>query len=202
MFSETLINLINKHGKTVYSISKSTGISESLLSRYKSGQIKPSSKNLGIIANYFNVSVDYLINEENLQSYPALSCKAAESVFVPLYGSVSAEELLGYEVFDKTSLPSNKLEDYFCLVIKGDCMAPQLIEGDVVLIKRQEDASSGEIVLAAVKGEEASVKKIKKGKDYIELIPYNPAYESLLIEGRKLKEVQIVGVVAELRRRF
>lgn len=209
MFSEIFIKLIEKHRKSVYAISKSTGISESLLSRYKSGQIKPSAKNLEIIANYFKVSIDYLITGEDLQDSLISIYEAAEGVSVPIYGSVKAgcegiaiDELLGYELFDKSSLNANKLEDYFCFIIKGDSMSPQLIENDVVLVRRQEDADSGKVAVVALNSEESAVKKIKKGKDYIELIPYNPAHESLVIEGEKLNEMCIAGVVVELKRRF
>lgn len=66
MFSEIFKQLIQNSGITVYKISKDTGISESLMSQWKSGRQLPKYDSLNILADYFNVSGDYLLGRVNI----------------------------------------------------------------------------------------------------------------------------------------
>ena len=60
-FAQRLIEIMETRGLTAYRVSKGTGISDSLLGYYRSGKNDPSSENLVKLADYFNVSVDYLL---------------------------------------------------------------------------------------------------------------------------------------------
>lgn len=61
MFSDIFKQLIQDSGLTVYQISKDTGISESLMSHWKSGRQLPKYDSLNTLADYFNVSGDFLL---------------------------------------------------------------------------------------------------------------------------------------------
>ena len=63
MFSDLFVKLLQKKNVTAYQLAKKTGISNGLLSDYKTGAKKPSSENLKKIANYFNVTTDYLLGK-------------------------------------------------------------------------------------------------------------------------------------------
>ena len=65
MFSDIFKQLIQNKGVTVYQISKDTGISESLMSHWKSGRQLPKYYSLNILAYYFNVSGDFLVGRSN-----------------------------------------------------------------------------------------------------------------------------------------
>ena len=94
--------------------------------------------------------------------------------------------------------------DFFGLQIHGDSMMPNICDGDVVIVRQQEDAENGEIVIATVNGTDATCKRLRKYKGGIELIANNPTYEPLDFSNQEIieKPVRIIGKVVELRRKF
>ena len=79
-----------------------------------------------------------------------------------------------------------------------------MCEGDVVIVRRQDDAESGEIVIATVNGSDATCKRLRKYRDGIELISNNPAYNPMFYSNEDIenKPVRIIGKVVELRGKF
>lgn len=95
-------------------------------------------------------------------------------------------------------------DEYFALKVHGDSMSPVLIEDDIVIIKKQNDFENGDIVVAIINGDEATIKKGKKSDSSILLQPLNSAYEPLVFTYDEVKSipVTIVGVVKQLKREF
>lgn len=93
---------------------------------------------------------------------------------------------------------------FFGLQIHGDSMIPNICDGDVVIVRQQEDAETGDIVIATVNGTDATCKRLRKYKDGIELIANNPTYEPMDFSNQEIleKPVRIIGKVIELRRKF
>lgn len=93
---------------------------------------------------------------------------------------------------------------YFGLIIKGDSMTPNICNGDTVIVRNQEDAESGDTVIAAVNGSDATCKRLMKHKGGIELIANNPSYKPMYYSNEEIenKPVRILGKVVELRRKF
>lgn len=83
-------------------------------------------------------------------------------------------------------------------------MTPSICDGDVVIVRQQDDAESGDIVIATVNGDEATCKRLRKYNGGIELISTNPSYEPFEFSNREIleKPVKILGKVIELRRKF
>jgi repressor LexA len=117
---------------------------------------------------------------------------------VPVVGRVSAgkpilaeENLEGSMTFDRSFVRG---KDTFLLRVKGDSMIGEgIFDGDYALIRPQKSAENGEIIVALV-GEEATLKKFYRGKDFICLQPANPQMEPLILkEGDG--EVMIIGKV-------
>ncbi|MCO7122061.1 helix-turn-helix domain-containing protein [Ihubacter massiliensis] len=80
---ETFEKLLQQHGVTAYKVSKETGVTQSTLSDWKRGRSTPKSSNMKKIADYFHVSVDYLMtgNEsENKEWEPALTDKDEQDI--------------------------------------------------------------------------------------------------------------------------
>ena len=94
--------------------------------------------------------------------------------------------------------------DFFGLQIKGDSMEPRITEGDVVIVRQQEDAESGETVIVLINGEDATCKRLKKYSDGIMLLSNNPKYEPMVFSKQEIidKPVKIIGKVVELRGKF
>ena len=125
-------------------------------------------------------------------------------VSVPVLGSVSAGPgLLAEEnVEDTLTLPRNFLRynqgDVFGLKVKGDSMTGAGInEGDLVLVRMQQDAGHGDIVVALL-GEEALVKTLYKKDGRMQLISENPAYPPREVG----EDFHILGKVVNLMRTY
>lgn len=118
------------------------------------------------------------------------------------YNYLAQENVIGTIDVEK-SLVGNG-EDYFALEIKGDSMFPVLIENDIVLIKKQDDFDNGDIVVALINGDEATIKKGKKSDAGIFLQPLNTSYEPLIFTYDEMETipVKIIGVVKQLKRKF
>ena len=94
-----------------------------------------------------------------------------------------------------------KTGDFFGLKIHGDSMEPRMFEGDVVIVRQQEDAESGDIVIAMVNGNDATCKRLLKYESGISLISLNQKYEPMMFTNEDIleKPVKIIGKVVELR---
>ena len=62
--------------------------------------------------------------------------------------------------------------DFFALQVRGDSMEPKMSEGDVVIVRKQETAQTGDVAIVLVNGDEATVKKIRIMDSGIMLIPF------------------------------
>jgi len=130
-------------------------------------------------------------------------------VTIPILGTVKAGyDYLAQENWIGTYDLEKKLADtgdFFALKVKGDSMAPNLLENDTVVIKKQEDFEDGNIVVALINGDEATIKIAKKIDNGIKLIPINIAnYEPLFFTNDEIKNkpVRIIGVVKKMDREF
>ncbi|GFN36483.1 transcriptional repressor LexA [Tepidimicrobium xylanilyticum] len=124
-----------------------------------------------------------------------------KTVDVPILGKVTAgQPILAVEHIEDTfPVPIEIAErgPLFMLKIQGDSMVDAgILDGDYVLVKQQNDAINGDIVVALL-GDEATVKRFYKEKDYIRLQPENEAMSPILA-----KEVTILGKVIGLYRKF
>ena len=114
---------------------------------------------------------------------------------LPLVGSVAAGvmTLAEQEVEDYVETP---FEGDFILRVKGDSMMNAgILDGDLVVVKQQETAKNGEIVVARIE-DEATVKRFFKEKGHVRLQPENDAFEPIISD-----QVHILGrVVGVLRK--
>ena len=94
--------------------------------------------------------------------------------------------------------------DFFGLKIRGNSMEPKISDGDIVIVRKQEDAENGQVIIATVNGTDATCKRLRKYRDGIELISNNPSYEPIFFSNKEIEEkpVKIIGRVVELRSKF
>lgn len=98
----------------------------------------------------------------------------------------------------------DKLAEFFGLRINGDSMSPRIMKGDTVIVRRQDDADSGDIVIVLINGDSATCKKLMKHQEGISLISFNPAYEPIKYSNKDIieKPITIIGKVVENRQRY
>ena len=186
-----------------------TGISESLISKYLSGNAVARQRKLSLISDTLNINPIWLMGYDiSMEKNLKLDDLGNPVVEVPLLGVVKAGyDYLAEENWIDTIDVDKKLADsgeLFALKVKGDSMSPVLIEDDIVIIKKQDDFENGDIVVAIVNGDEATIKKGKKSESSILLQPLNPNYEPLIFTYDEMKSipVTIVGIVKQLKREF
>lgn len=117
---------------------------------------------------------------------------------VPLVGKVTAgAPVLAVEnIEDYFPIPKDFVEheDVFMLRVKGDSMVDAgILDGDFVLVNRQETAFNGEIVVALIDGEEATVKRFFHEGTHIRLQPENAAMDPLIVEDVRILD-KVIGV--------
>jgi len=119
---------------------------------------------------------------------------------LPLVGQVAAGSptLADENIEDYVDVPgiAGGDEGEFLLRVKGDSMKNAwILEGDHVVVRRQDSASNGEIIVALVE-DEATVKRFFKEDDHVRLQPENEALEPILVQ-----DVEVLGRVVGVCRR-
>lgn len=195
-----------KAGISQTDFAKMIKVTKQTLYKYEQGIITniPSNK-IEEIANALGVSPSYIMGWEDTTEEPAPKRKG---VAIPVLGHVAAGipiEMIE-DIIDTEEIPEDmaKHGEYFALKIKGDSMTPSINNSDVVIVRQQEDAENGDIVIATVNGNDAVCKRLKKYSDGLSLISLNPAYEPLYFNTSEIQgtPVKIIGKVVELRRKF
>lgn len=197
--------LLRSHGKTVYQVSKATGISASTLSDWKSGRSTPKADKLARIADYFSISLDELMGtDQGVRSTEASYKNLRAKKMVPVIGVIRAgspivtdETLLGREFADV-----DEVEDYFFLEVTGDSMKNcGIVDGSYVLFHKQQYAENGDIVACLVDGESATVKRFSKKNHRIILSPENEDYKPIILlpEDFEIGRARILGVAKEVK---
>ena len=122
------------------------------------------------------------------------------AISVPIVGNVAAgTPILAEQNIEDHVLMSSDLakEGYFLLRVRGDSMVNAgILDGDLVLVRPQHEASNGSIVVALVDGD-ATVKRFERSNGHVKLIAENPAYEPIVTTN-----VSLVGLVRGVIRLF
>lgn len=189
--------LVQQKGISWYKLSKETGIPEETFSNWKKGKYEPKNEKLNKIADYFDVSVDYLINGNEAEE---IKFKIPVLGVVPCGTPIEAIE----EIIEYIDVVPSMAKEHFGLIAKGDSMYPFICEGDILIVKKTSDVKSGKISIVKVNGDDATCKKIKITEDGISLIPLNNDYDVAFYTPKQVKSlpVMIIGEVVEIRRRF
>jgi repressor LexA len=125
---------------------------------------------------------------------------------VPILGNIAAgRPIPAIETLDDAHtipVPENFLGrgEFFALRVEGDSMIEEGIhDQDTLIIRRQDDADNGQVVVALIDNSEATVKKLHKKGDEITLIPANPAFKPVTLPASR---VRIQGVAVSLMRKY
>lgn len=155
--------LREEHGKSQTDLAKYLGITPQAVSGYENGRRNPPTDVCQRIADFFFVSTDYVLGRSDT---PGQVKPPSKTVRIPVLGRVAAgipfdavEEIVDFEDIPATLARSG---EYFGLRIKGDSMSPRILNGDTVIVRRQDDADSGDIVIALVNGSEGCCKRFKR----------------------------------------
>ena len=184
--------------------------SKSHLSQYVNGKSNPDNEKIFLLSKVFGVTEAWLLgyNVPRYERIENTGPQTPQGLKIPVLGTVAAgipisavEEILDYEEVPQSWKSQG---EFFALRIKGDSMQPKMDDGDVVIVRQQSDANSGDTVIALVNGDDATCKKLQKTENGIMLVSTNPNYLPMFFTNKEIqtKPVVILGKVVELRSKF
>lgn len=196
---EIYCKLRDEKGLKDADVVKATGITKSTFSDWKSGRSKPKQDKLQKIADFFEVSLDYLTTGENIPASISVSnIFPIELKRFPMLGEIACGKPK-YTNEDRESyvMAGTNIKADFCLKASGDSMVnARILDGDIVFIRQQDMVENGEIAAVVVNNNsEATLKRLfyYQEKGLLILKAENPAYEDLIFQGEELNEVHILG---------
>ena len=183
-------------------LAKLLNVSIPAINYYEKEKRAIDTKTAEILADFFNVSIDYLLGKADTNVKSNLIELPVVGVVKAGYDYLAIENIID-TIKVETSLVGDGSE-YFALKLKGDSMAPAFVDGDIVIVKKQNDCENNEFAIVIINGEEGTLKKVKKTDVGIILQPLNPAYTPLIFTNEEIKNIPIiiVGIVKKLERRF
>lgn len=203
MNGKRLKMLREEKGLTQKDLAEKLSLTPKAISFYELGSREPSGDALIHMAHILGTTTDYLLGNSTTKEADQ---KVGRGVRIPVLGRVVAgipieavQEILDYEEITPELAATG---EFFALKIRGHSMEPRMMEGDVVIVRRQDDVESGDIAIVLVNGNEATVKRVKKQEDGITLIATNTSvYEPHYYSNKEIEElpVRILGKVIELR---
>lgn len=198
-FRDRLIRLRKELNLTQEELAQKIGYTRTAISAWEIGRNEPSNTDTIKLAEYFGVSTDYLLGKSDNRNSDIPVSK------IPILGTVKAgyDWLAEENIIDYITLKENipNVDEYYALRITGDSMLPLLAEGDLVIVHDQDDVESGQTAVVLINGEEATVKKVVKTNEGIELHAMNPYYpvRKFTFEDMQKIPVKIIGRVREAK---
>ena len=195
-FNEHLKQLRKDKGLSQNDLANTFGYkSFTTIQKWEDGTAMPPMRTLQAIADYFDISVDELINGRDVVKIPILGTVRGGP------SQLAQEDYLGYELVHSSEVSGG---EYFYLQVVGDSMIKaRIYPKDLIYVKRQNHVEEGEIAVVLV-GDEATVKRIYYGQNSLILHPENEAYEDRRYSQDEIDQlpVQIVGKVIHVKIRL
>ena len=215
---ERIKSLCDENGTTITALELDLGFGRGSLGKLKNNDNIQIDR-LRKVAEHFDVPVASLIDHNyvfpiqninyELKQIDELATKIQNMLNrkrIPVLGKVAAgipiEAIT--DIVDWEDVPREENGELFGLKVKGDSMSPRIMEGDVLIVRSQPNAETGDIVIAQVNGDLATCKRLIKHENGISLISFNPAYDPMNFTNDEIENlpVSIIGVVIENRQKF
>ena len=201
VFSKNLRKYMDLYQKSRSDICKDLGFAYTTFTSWETGVNYPRIDKIEMMADYFHIEKSDLIEDKtDKPSSPA------KGIRIPVLGRVAAgipiEAITDIEDWEEIPQSMAKTGEYFALKIAGKSMEPRMMDGDVVIVRRQPDVDSGDIAVVLVNGNDATVKQISRSDAGLTLIGWNPSvYTPRTYNKKECKElpVTILGKVVEIR---
>lgn len=205
-FAERLKSLRREKGWSQQRLADELDLSKSSVNMYERGEREPGFETMEAIADLFNVDMNYLYGRTDIKIADPIVLAPKKPTIppgfepmpkmkkIPLIGSIACGEPITaiQNREGEIDAPENMQCD-FALRCKGDSMIGAGIhDGDAVYIRIQPEVENGQIAAVRI-GDEATLKRVYLHKDYIELRPENPDYESIIRRREEMNDVHIEG---------
>ena len=203
MFAETLKKLRRTKKISQVALAEHLGITQQAVGKWETGRSQPDPQTLRSLADYFDVTTDYLLGRAGRA--PIMGYAAAAEHPIPVVGTVRAgfgalalEEDCGME-YARVKDPEN----YFYLIVRGNSMEPRIQDGDLALVHRQSALEDGDLgVIVFGDDGEGTLKKFMRRGNTVILQPFNSEYQPQILVGEELEQLYIAGKVVETKTKW
>lgn len=200
-------------GFSAEKVAERLGVSPATIYRYERGDIeKVPGDSLGELAKILQTTPAYLMGWEEKPTAPAPRPipkgfePMPEMANLPVVGKIACgTPILAQQNIETYYQSPKEWRASMFLVCQGDSMEPFIKDGDMVAIREQQDAETDEIVaVMELDGCDgfATLKKLKKRPDRVELWPLNPEYEPIIYLKEEMNKLQIIGLAVGVIRRI
>ena len=198
---QQLKNLRKQKGVTQKDIAEYLGCTVQTVANYENGRRSADYETQLKLAEYFNVSLDYLLRGYGMPNAVSSTEPIATNIIplptmveLPLLGTIACgEPILAVENVERMVSAPQGINADFALMCKGDSMInARIFDGDVVYIKSQPDVDDGTIAAVLI-GEEATLKRVYKYPNKLVLRACNPVYDDLIYTDSELDCIRILG---------
>ena len=182
-------------GMSVRELAKELNVSHGALSKWENNQTKGiSDQHFAALAEALDCNVLWLLDLDDAITIDGVLEELPQTRLIPIIGEIACgDPVLAVENYDgQAGVPEHSPAD-FALRCKGDSMInARIFPGDLVLIRQQSDVDNGEIAAVLIEGE-ATLKRVYKYENRIELRAENPLYPTIHVEGPELEQFRILG---------
>lgn len=201
--SDNIKELRALHKLSQAELGKIAGVSDKAVSTWENGEKIPRMGAIQKIADYFGISKSDIIEDKPRESSNVSEIITNGIYNIPVFESVAA----GFgayacsDICDYIPIVINNaydVENFIAIKVKGDSMYPKIEDGDTIVVRKQDSVDSHSIAVIMLDSEEAVVKKIVYGEDWIELRSINPEYQTRRFEGEDALQLRVVGLVKQV----
>lgn len=201
IFAKNLRHYVEASGKQQKEIAEALNVNQKTFNGWCVGLSMPKAGKIQTMADYFKIGKSDLLDDKSYLTGKEMK----KGVVINVLGRVAAgipieavEDIIDTEEITEELA---KTGEFFGLQIHGKSMEPRMQEGDVVIVRRQDYAESGDTVIVLVNGTDATCKRLLKYEHGIALLSNNPSFDPQYFSAEEVekKPVRIIGKVVELR---
>lgn len=199
VFASNFLRILEQKGKTQADVVANLGFTSSTVSDWANAKKYPRVDKMQMLADYLGVWISELREEKkplpdgmeliDLSTYHRIPILGRIAAGLPIYAE---ENIEGYTLTDL-----NHGGEYFALRVNGDSMnAAQIMDGGLVIVRRQEEVENGEVAVILVDMENATVKRFYRTETTVTLMPQstNPEHRPQVYDLSKTK-ISVLGKV-------
>lgn len=193
-FGNRIKKLRIENNLTQEELGKKLNVGKSTVANYESGYSEPEGEKISKLASIFNVSIDYLLGNNNENSTSNLHI----DTYIAQQGTLLKKENSGYFIFDfSENTILNQDKEYFAFKSQDDSMLPLLGKGDIAIIEKIDTYENGNTCLISLDNKLILIRKIIEFNDYIELHTAFPYSQPIKItnEEKEARNFTILGKV-------
>ena len=191
-------------GLTQEELGNMIGVKKAAVQKWESGMVQNLKRNtIKQLSEIFEVSPASFIDDDDPIESNATILPQSDIRMIPLYESVSAGFGAAARDCVIDYIPTvihNPYEaaETIAIRVSGDSMYPKIEDGDTIVVHKQSSVDSGQIAVVLIDGEDAVVKKVKYGSNWVDLISINPEFKTRHFEDEELDRLRVLGLVRQI----